>query len=190
MTDLEPLLAIDPAGWRADELIAATVAAERVGYVAVVVGDAGDGWPDPIAVLTAAAPKTTAIRLVPQIDTAGEHPYATCCRLVALDNLSGGRVGWCPTDENPLRRAEYVSIILALWDSWEPDAVVADDGAGSRIGPAKVGRVDIDGDYYSVHSAGDVGGSPFGHPLLLDEDVTAALSCRAEVSDLVRMGSR
>lgn len=190
MSCVGPLLAIDSAGWRADELIAATVAAERVGYVAVIVGDAGAGWPDPITVLTAAAPRTTAIRLVPQVDTAGEHPYATCRRLVALDKLSGGRVGWCPTDENPQRRAEYVSIMLALWDSWEPEAVVADTAAGSRVDPSTAGRVDIDGDFYSVHSAVDVGGSPFGHPLLLDEDVAAHMACREEVADLVGIASR
>lgn len=189
MTFLGPLLAIDSTGWRADELVTATIAAERSGYVAVIVGDAGVRWPDPITVLAAAAPKTTAVRLVPQVDTAVEHPYTTCRRLVALDKLSGGRVGWYPTDENPLRRREHVTILLALWDSWAPGAIVADKAAGIYVDPAKVSQVDIDGDFYAVHSPLDVGGSPFGHPLLLDEDVATTFSDRAEISDLVRIGS-
>lgn len=62
-------IAIDVAGWRADELIAAIVSAERSGVEEVTLSAGTAGAPDPIVVLAAAAVRTSTILLTVQVDT-------------------------------------------------------------------------------------------------------------------------
>ncbi len=79
-------------------------------------------------------------------------------RLSTFDHLSGGRIAWnivgsySPSEfaaygqEMPDRSAryeriaEYVDLCCQLWDSWQPDAVVADRETGIYAHPEKIAR--------------------------------------------------
>src|SRR3712207_8652542 len=63
-----------------------------------------------------------------------------------------------------------------LWDSWEPDAVVADKASGVYADPAKVHVVEHDGKYYRCHARHFVSPSPQGRPR--SEEHTSELQSR------------
>lgn len=118
------------------------------------------------------------------LSTAFEHPYSLCRRLSSLDHLSDGRIAWnivssysrseweayggemAPRDDRYSRLEEYMDLCYRLWDSWEPDAIVADKTTGVYADPAKVRVVDHDGEYYRCHARHFVAPSPQGRPVL------------------------
>ena len=52
-----------------------------------------------------------------------------------------GMDGLPPHDERYDRAEEYVDLVNQLWDSWEPDAILADKRTGIYADPAKVHEV-------------------------------------------------
>jgi long-chain alkane monooxygenase len=105
-------------------------------------------------------------------------------RLSSLDHLSGGRVAWNVVSsysksewdaygqemtfraDRYERMEEYIDLCYALWDSWEPDAIIADKASGVFADPAKVREVDFAGQWFSCHARSFVERSPQGHPVL------------------------
>lgn len=148
-------------------LLAVARAAEELGLDAVVIGDDGDHGIDPIAAAAALAPLTSAIGLVPEVDTARQHPFGVARRLTGLDQASAGRAGWAPRDTEPARLVEAVRIVTALWDSWPDDAIRADKESAVWVDVDRVRPVHLDGKYYRVHAPLDLGRSIQGQPLLL-----------------------
>ena len=89
------------------------------------------------------------------ISTSAEYPYQLARRLSTLDHLTGGRVGWNvitsfnegsfralgidqpPRDERYARADEFLDLCYQLWDSWQPDAIVADRRAASTRIPRR-----------------------------------------------------
>ncbi|MBE9061395.1 LLM class flavin-dependent oxidoreductase [cf. Phormidesmis sp. LEGE 11477] len=118
------------------------------------------------------------------LSTAFEHPYSMVRRLSSLDHLSGGRVAWnvvssysrsewdaygaamTPRAERYDRMEEYMEICYQLWDSWEPDAIIADRESGIFADPAKVHEVDYQGKYFSCKGRSFCYRSPQGRPVL------------------------
>jgi long-chain alkane monooxygenase len=118
------------------------------------------------------------------LSTAFEHPYSMCRRLSSLDHLSNGRVAWnivssysksewdayghSMTDRSGRyeRLDEYMEVCYQLWDSWEPDAIVADKVSGIYADPAKVKVVHHEGKYYKCHGRHFCAPSPQGRPVL------------------------
>jgi FMN-dependent oxidoreductase (nitrilotriacetate monooxygenase family) len=118
------------------------------------------------------------------LSTAFEHPYSMVRRLSSLDHLSGGRVAWnivssysksewdaygqemTARSDRYERMEEYLDLCYALWDSWEPDAVVADRESGVFADPAKVHEVDFEGAYFRCKARSFVERSPQGRPVL------------------------
>jgi alkanesulfonate monooxygenase SsuD/methylene tetrahydromethanopterin reductase-like flavin-dependent oxidoreductase (luciferase family) len=183
-------IAIDVAGWRADDLVAAVVSAERSGAPEVILSAGTVGAPDPIVVLAAAAVRTDTIRLTVQVDTSDDHPYSLARRLIALHKISRGRAGWSPTDTIAERQAEFVDIAQRLWSSWEPDALVADREAGLYVDTDRVHAVHVDGRYYSVHSPLDVGVGPYGEPTVRESIAATDFAGADEVRHLIGVGQR
>ena len=118
------------------------------------------------------------------LSTAFEHPYSMARRLSTLDHLSEGRIAWnivgsySPSEfaaygqEMPDRTTryerieEYVDLCCELWDSWQPDAVVADRESGIYAHPEKIREVDFHGKYFRCRARHFVAPSPQGRPVL------------------------
>ena len=100
--------------------------------------------------------------------------------------LERGRVGWnivtsysdaearqfglssIPDHDARYDRAdEYVALCRPLWASWEPDALVFDQEAGVFADPAKVHRIDHDGEWFRCQGPLHVPPGPQGRPLLI-----------------------
>lgn len=118
------------------------------------------------------------------LSTAFEHPYSMCRRLSSLDHLSGGRVAWnivssysksewdaygaVMTDRSQryARLEEYMEVCYKLWNSWEPDAIIADKESGIYADPAKVHEVIHEGEFYKCRGRHFCAPSPQGQPVL------------------------
>ncbi|MGW1228106.1 LLM class flavin-dependent oxidoreductase [Streptomyces sp. NPDC002530] len=87
----------------------------------------GAGYPDPLTALGALAAVTDRIGLAATAGTAPGRPYLLARRLATLDHLSAGRAGWHaavePGSGDPAgeRAEEFLTVVRALWDSWDPD---------------------------------------------------------------------
>jgi FMN-dependent oxidoreductase (nitrilotriacetate monooxygenase family) len=118
------------------------------------------------------------------LSTAFEHPYSMVRRLSSLDHLSGGRVAWNIVSSYSKsewdaygasmtaragryeRMEEYMELCYKLWDSWEPDAIVADRQSGLYADPAKVHEVVHEGEFFRCRGRSFVSRSPQGRPVL------------------------
>jgi long-chain alkane monooxygenase len=118
------------------------------------------------------------------LSTAFEHPYSMCRRLSSLDHLSEGRIAWnivssyskseweaygqemAVRADRYDRLEEYMEVCYKLWDSWEPDAIIADKASGIYADPAKVHVVHHEGRYYRCHARHFCAPSPQGRPVL------------------------
>jgi FMN-dependent oxidoreductase (nitrilotriacetate monooxygenase family) len=118
------------------------------------------------------------------LSTAFEHPYSMVRRLSSLDHLSGGRVAWNIVSSYSKsewdaygsemtqrsgryeRMEEYMELCYRLWDSWEPDAIVADKESGIFADPSKVHEVDFRGEFFRCKGRSFVFRSPQGRPVL------------------------
>jgi long-chain alkane monooxygenase len=118
------------------------------------------------------------------LSSAFEHPYSMCRRLSSLDHLSNGRIAWnivssysksewdayghTMTERGGRyeRLEEYMEVCYKLWDSWEPDAIVADKASGIYADPDKVHVVHHEGKYYRCHGRHFCAPSPQGRPVL------------------------
>ncbi|TQS22527.1 LLM class flavin-dependent oxidoreductase [Microbispora sp. KK1-11] len=140
---------------------------------------------EPPLILTAIARETERIGLIGTASTTYNEPYNVARRFMALDLISHGRAAWNavttynsssarnfggvePTREQRYRRGnEFVDVVLALWRSWDPDAVVDDTAAGRFADPEKVRPVKHEGEIFSVHGALTLPPSEQGHPVIL-----------------------
>jgi long-chain alkane monooxygenase len=118
------------------------------------------------------------------LSTAFEHPYSMVRRLSSLDHLSGGRVAWNIVSSYSKsewdaygvemtnrsgryeRMEEYMELCYKLWDSWEPDAILADRETGVFADPRKVHEVDHVGEFFRCRGRSFVFRSPQGRPVL------------------------
>ena len=118
------------------------------------------------------------------LSTAFEHPYSMVRRLSSLDHLSRGRIAWNIVSSYSKsewdaygvemtkrsgryeRMEEYMEVCYKLWDSWEPEAIVADRATGVFADPAKVHEVNHEGEYFRCKARSFVFRSPQGYPVL------------------------
>lgn len=139
---------------------------------------------DPLMLAPIIARATRHLGIGITISTSAEYPYQLARRLSTLDHLTGGRMGWNvitsfnegsfralgieqpPRDERYARAGEFLEICYRLWDSWEPDAVVADRTAGVYTDPAKVAPVEYHGKYLDCEALFPVKSSPQGRPVI------------------------
>lgn len=145
---------------------------------------AGTWFLEPITALSAMARATTRIGLVTTVSSTFYTPFHAARMLASLDHISGGRAGWnvvtsmfdaearnhgmdaIPAREERYARAEeFVDTALALWDSWDADALTL-DRSGNYADPAKVHSIDHDGKHFRVDGPLTVPRSPQGRPVL------------------------
>ena len=140
---------------------------------------------DPVVLIPAMAVATRHLGFATTMSTNAYHPYLLARIMATLDHLTGGRVGWnvvtgvsrseyrnlsmsdwIPHDERYERAEEYVELCYRLWESWEPDAVIADRESGIYADPGKVRRVNFEGRYFSSTGPLVVMASPQRRPVI------------------------
>lgn len=148
---------------------------------------------EPFCLLSALSMATSKLGLIGTLSTSYNEPYAAARRLATLDHLSNGRAGWnvvTSTSENEAhnfgrdshfdhdtryRRAEeFIQVTKALWDSWDDDAIVADQATGRYFEPDKVHGVNHRGEFFRVAGPGTTARPPQGYPVIVQAGASAA----------------
>lgn len=186
--------------------------AERGGLDAVFLADSMAIWSnvgerpagaiEPAVLATAIAAATENIGVIITQSTSYQEPYNVARRLTSLDHLTDGRIGWnivtsatpeaawnfghsdLPDHHERYRRAdEFVSVCIALWNSWLPGAVHADK-SGIWADANLIRSIDHTGQYFRVRGPLDVPPSPQRIPLLVQagssEEGTALAAAYAD----------
>ena len=144
------------------------------------------GRPDTFTVLAALAAVTDRIGLAGTINTTFNEPFEVARQFASLDHLSDGRAGWnivtssdAFTGENfrrggfldyadrYKRAEEFITVARAFWDSWAPDAVLADGDSGIYVDPSRIREVEHYGSQFNVRGVATLPAGPQGHPVLL-----------------------
>lgn len=141
---------------------------------------------EPITLLTAIAVATERIGLIATASTTYSEPYNLARLFGSLDHISRGRAGWnivttgdpgaaanFGLDEHPVhaeryaRASEFVDAAVALWDSWEDDAVVLDRGSGVYADRTRIHEIGHHGRHLRVRGPFNQPRPPQGHPVLV-----------------------
>ncbi|MET0453731.1 MAG: NtaA/DmoA family FMN-dependent monooxygenase [Mycobacterium sp.] len=141
---------------------------------------------DPFMLQTAVARATSHIGLVATLSATFYQPWDVARRVATLDIASGGRAavnivtsgedaaaalyGRGPLPERDFRYARAEEVLVAvkrLWDSWDPDALVADPETGRLVDDALVPAVDFDGDHVGFNARFQLPRSVQGRPVIV-----------------------
>ncbi|MFE9579678.1 LLM class flavin-dependent oxidoreductase [Nocardia sp. NPDC006044] len=147
--------------------------------------NAGSGL-EPITLLTAIATATTRLGLIATASTTYYEPYNLARLFSTLDHISRGRAGWnivttgtdlaaanFGLDKHPdhaeryARAREFVDAVVALWDSWEDDAILLDQESGVYADPEKIHPIDFVGEHLRVRGPFNAPRTPQGYPVLV-----------------------
>lgn len=178
---------------------------DAVGVDAVILPGEADGAADALLLASAATGRAPRIGLVPALSPWSQPPFHTARALNTLDALSRGRAGWF-VDDRPLdgggsddsgrwfalgtsdsERAEaladYLAATAALWNSWEPDSVIADVTSGRYVDADRVHVPHYRGEFYASRGPLNAPRGPQGRP------VRFAAGAATECADVVIVDS-
>jgi FMN-dependent oxidoreductase (nitrilotriacetate monooxygenase family) len=145
---------------------------------------------EPTLILTAMAVVTERIGLVATASTTFNEPFNIARRLRALDLISHGRAGWnavttsdprvaanfaatVPDSRTRYERAEeFVAVVLDLWQSWQPGAVVADTRSGLYADMSQIRPIGHVGEHFSVRGPISLPPSEQGYPVIFHAGVS------------------
>lgn len=141
---------------------------------------------EPVTLLSAIATATARIGLIATASTSYNEPFNLARKFASLDHISAGRAGWnivtsgsvdeaynfgldaIPEHARRYERAEeFVDVAVALWDSWESEAIVLDTEAGIFADPSRVHTLDYAGERFRVRGPLNSPRGPQGRPLLV-----------------------
>jgi FMN-dependent oxidoreductase (nitrilotriacetate monooxygenase family) len=141
---------------------------------------------DPVPLVAILGSHTRHIGVAATMSTTFNRPYTVARLSSTIDSLTGGRFGWNMVttagagiaenfgletypghDERYQMADEAITIAKALWNSWEPDAVVRDHQTGVYVDPSKVKEIGFSGTYYSSRGPLNTVPSPQGQPVLI-----------------------
>ena len=144
------------------------------------------GRPDTFTVLAALAAVTERLGLTGTINTTFNEPYEVSRQFATLDHLSDGRAGWNMVTSSDAftgqnfrrggflehadrykRAEEFIVAARRFWDSWAPDAVVADVEAGIFADPARIHAVEYHTPQFDIRGVASLPAGPQGHPVLI-----------------------
>ena len=148
---------------------------------------------DPTLVIPMLAAVTERLGYAVTLSLTYYQPYMAVRKLSTLDHLTKGRIGWnivtsahvaeavnlglekmVPHTERYGRADEYMEVCHKLWNSWEPDAVVADKETGVFVDASKVHPINHKGKWFSCPGISAVEPSPQGHPVLFQAGASDA----------------
>jgi len=140
---------------------------------------------DPVPLVAAIASHTENLGLFATMSATFYPPYLLARLSATLDHIAGGRFGWnivtsaedlaaqnfgydkIPAHDKRYEMAdEYVDLVKQLWDSWEPDAYVADRERQMLVDHDKVHEIGFRGAFHSSRGPLNVVRSPQGNPVL------------------------
>jgi FMN-dependent oxidoreductase (nitrilotriacetate monooxygenase family) len=141
---------------------------------------------DPTVVLPVMAAVTRHLGLGATLSTSFHTAYHLARWLASLDAMSKGRVAWnvvtsatdleaknAGLDELPPRNLRYdradevLEACFALWNGWDPDALVRDKAVGIMADPAKVHYANYEGRWIKTRGPLSIPRSPQGHPVIM-----------------------
>ena len=123
---------------------------------------------EPTTLAAALLATTTTLRVIIPLDVDRWEPYNATRSLATLAHVGPGRLAVRLTGGDEARRAEYASVLRALWTSFPREALVLDRAAGRYFDPTLVRHPDIDGPTWSVLGALTVPEPPGPFPVLGD----------------------
>lgn len=141
---------------------------------------------DPSLVANTIASVTDHLGIAITKSTTYFHPFELARIFATLDHLSDGRAAWnivtslsaseaqnfgltdvIDHDLRYDRAQEFVEAAVALWNSWDDDALVLDKESGTFADPDKVRAVNHDGLFYKTRGPLPTPRSPQGRPVLI-----------------------
>jgi long-chain alkane monooxygenase len=141
---------------------------------------------DPMSIIPVISVATERLGLAATKSITYANPYSNARTFSTLDHISRGRMGWnvvtshheaeakcfglddlIAHDERYARAEEFMDLSYQLWDSWEPDSVVADRGTGRYADSSKVHEIGFQGTYYSCPGPLHAIPSPQGRPVII-----------------------
>lgn len=72
-----------------------------------------------------------------------------------------------PHDQRYARADEFVELVLKLWNSWQPDALVLDKVRGILADPGKIDAFKHSGTYFDCEGPLNIPRVPQGQPVLI-----------------------
>lgn len=142
---------------------------------------------DPVGLVTALGAVTSHIGLIATSSTSYDEPYNFARAALTADHISNGRVGWNVVTTRDLsnstganfsaeehldhglryRRAEeFVEVVQGLWNSWDADAFPYGKTDGRFFDPAKLHRLNHQGEFFQVAGPLNIAPSVQHSPLL------------------------
>ena len=141
---------------------------------------------DPLLLVPAMAANTEHLGFGVTVNLSFDPPFTFARRMTTLDHLSAGRIGWnivtgyldsgaratgeakqTAHDTRYDIATEYLELVYKLWEgSWEDDAVRLDRETGVYVDPAKVHRIEHDGEYFKLDAIYPSEPSPQRTPVL------------------------
>ncbi|WP_181780223.1 NtaA/DmoA family FMN-dependent monooxygenase [Pseudonocardia pini] len=140
---------------------------------------------DPVPLLSVLGTSTSRLGLVATVATPFYHPFMAARLFGTLDHITEGRVGLNLVTSSNVRAAqnygldehiehdlrykmaeEWVDCAKALWDAWDPDAVVLDEERAVFADADKVRVPNFQGEYYRSRGPLNVIPSPQGRPVI------------------------
>ena len=114
--------------------------------------DSSADWQlDPLSAAASLAGRTSSALICPAPRIAGFQPYTMARSLTTLGHLSGGRVAWMiDADADAGRNAEFITVVLKLWASWEVGALVHDKDNAIFSDTSKVHKINHEGEHFRV----------------------------------------
>jgi len=160
---------------------------------------------EPMTLMGALAAVTRHIGLVATASTSIYEPVHVARFFASLDQLSGGRSGWnlvttlaganfgreedeagITSEERYTRAREFAHVVMGLWDSWEPDALIGDKPSGRYVDPHKIHKLNHVGTWFKVRGPLTIPRSPQGRPIIVQAGQSdSGRDTAAEVADVV-----
>jgi FMN-dependent oxidoreductase (nitrilotriacetate monooxygenase family) len=141
---------------------------------------------DPLTILPIMAAATKHLGLGATLSTTFHHPYHLARTLASLDLLSGGRACWNVVTSSTNFEArnfgmeklpekdqrydigdEVLEACCALWNCWEPNALIMEKAAGIFGDATKVHYANYEGKYVKTRGPLSLPRSPQGRPVLM-----------------------
>jgi len=160
---------------------------------------------EPFTLLSALAMGTSRIGLIGTASTTYSHPYHVARQFASLDYISDGRAAWnIVTSTNDAtaynfaderlpdhgeryaRAGEFVEVVRKLWDSWEDDALLADQTNGIYADSDRIHAIDHRGPYFAVRGPLNLPRPPQGQPVRVQAGASeAGKEFAAQVAEVV-----
>jgi FMN-dependent oxidoreductase (nitrilotriacetate monooxygenase family) len=140
---------------------------------------------EPLTLLSAVAGVTSRIGLVATLTTSYNEPFNVARAFASLDLISDGRAGWnvvttglegaagnygreqhFPHAVRYRRAKEHLSVVRALWDSYEDDAFSRDKTSADFLDRSKQHALNHRGEFFSVAGPLNISRSRQGHPVI------------------------